>query len=109
MSKVVLIPEYIKKIQEGGPADENEREDWYECEITKYVEKIKNDYIHAKKVSQLNEIIKKYNIKIYDGINMTSVLNMKKNVKQLIIEFTIHEPEDVFDYANYIKNKVENK
>ena len=30
---------------------------------------------------------------------MTSALTMKK-VKQLIIEFTIHEPEDVFDYAS---------
>ena len=79
MSKVTLIPEYIKKIQDGGPADENEREDWYECELTKYVEKIKNDYKEAKKVSELNEIIKKNNIKIYDGIKMTSALTMKKS------------------------------
>ena len=109
MSKLRLIPEYIKKLQEGGPADENEREDWYECEILKYVEKIKNDYMRAKKVSQLNEIIKKYNIKIYDGINVTSALTMKKKVKQLIIEFTMNEPEDVFDYAFYVKHIIEKK
>lgn len=109
MSKVILIPEYIKKLQDGGPADENEREYWYDCEIMKYVEKIKNDYIRAKKVSELNEIIKKYNINIYDGINMSSALTMKKKIKQLIIEFTIHEPEDVFDYAAYVKYNIEKK
>lgn len=104
MSSDLYLPDHIKKLRAGGPADENEQEDWYEEQLEKYVKNISIDYKNAKKVTELNDIIKKYSIKVIKDGKPSSCMNLNKELKKRIIEFTTHEPEDIFDYSQYIRS-----
>ena len=87
----------------NAPADESQQEEWFEEELTKYVNNIKKEFIHSKKKADYDLILKKYNIKMMKNGKLSSPMQMKMDIKRKIIKFAIEEPEDIFDYDHYSK------
>lgn len=78
-------------------------EDEYEAYITKRVENILTLYKSAKTKSDLDFILKRYNIKCTKNGKKSSPMTLKKNIKHKIIQMAIDEPCDTFDYDYYNK------
>ena len=57
---------------------------------------------NAKKRTDYDKIIRTFNIKIKKNGSNVSPIPLKMNIKRKIIQFVIHEPEDIFDYDHYI-------
>ena len=70
------------------------------------IDNLKKDY---KDNLNINTIIEKYNIhvKFKNKIIIASKIKCN-NIKKKIIEFTIHEPCDIFDYDYFINYSLKN-
>ena len=80
------------------PADESQFEDYKESVIEKLVNDLQNDFNMAKKKKDLDDILKKYKFKIMKNNKIVSPMKEKMAIKRKIIEFGIHEPEDMFNF-----------
>ena len=86
------------------PADEEQYDDYKEEVIDNIVNKLNEEYKNAKNKKDLDDILKKYEIKVIRNKKRASPMQEKIAIKRRIIEFTIHEPEDIFD-IDFYKNK----
>ena len=77
-----------------------------EIDVEIKINKMNNLLLNAKKLKDYNEIIRQFNIKIKKDNQLKCPIKEKIKLKDkiIIIKFTIHEPEDVFDY-DYFSNK----
>ena len=82
----------------NSPADESQFEDYKESVIEKLVNDLQNDFNMAKKKKDLDDILKKYKFKIMKNNKIVSPMKEKMAIKRKIIEFGIHEPEDMFNF-----------
>ena len=70
------------------------------------IDNLKEDY---KNNLDLNILIEKYNIHVKFKNKIIIATKIKcNNIKKKIIEFTIHEPCDIFDYDYFINYSLEN-
>ena len=85
----------------NSPADESQFEDYKEAVIEKLINDLQNDFNMAKKKKDLDDILKKYKFKIIKNNKIASPMQEKMAIKRKIIEFGIHEPEDMFNLDMY--------
>ena len=82
-------------------------EDEYEEMVEKRVNDIQKMYKDAKQKKDYDLILKKFNIKVLKNGKKVTPLYFKIELKKKIIEFSIYEPEDIFDLNSY--NNMKNK
>ena len=101
----------IKKLLEEDDDSENiiieteeslDEEEEKEKELSNMISNIKIMFDNAKKRTDYDKIIRTFNIKIKKNGSNVSPIPLKMNIKRKIIQFVIHEPEDIFDYDHYI-------
>jgi hypothetical protein len=86
----------------SGPADAAQAEEYEQEQLEKRVEEISKLFKVAKKKQDLDNILKKFNIKVIKNKKPSSSLYEKMDIKKRIIRFAINEPEDMFDLDHFI-------
>lgn len=69
--------------------------------ITNRVDRISILFHECKNKSDLDFILKKFNIKCKKNDKVVTTMYLKMHIKYKIIKMAIDEPDDIFDYDHY--------
>ena len=94
----------------GAPADELQNELYKEEQLNLKIRKMKIMLRISKKKADLDNILKKFDIKIKKNGKIVTPMRENMDMKRRIIRFVINEPDDLFDIDSYNKlNKQKSK
>tara|TARA_Y100001970_G_C14172689_1_gene825063 strand:- start:1388 stop:1678 length:291 start_codon:yes stop_codon:yes gene_type:complete len=94
----------------GSPADELQNELYEEEQLNLKIRKMKIMLRISKKKADLDNILKKFDIKIKKNGKIVTPMRENMDMKRRIIRFVINEPDDLFDIDSYNKlNKQKSK
>ena len=94
----------------GAPADELQNELYEEEQLNLKIRKMKIMLRISKKKADLDNILKKFDIKIKKNGKIVTPMRENMDMKRRIIRFVINEPDDLFDIDSYNKlNKQKSK
>ena len=99
--QLIQKSEFQKHTKMSGPADAAQAEEYEQEQLEKRVEEISKLFKVAKKKQDLDNILKKFNIKVIKNKKPASSLYEKMDIKKRIIRFAINEPEDMFDLDHF--------
>lgn len=83
-------------------SDYNE-EDEKELQLQVMTDEIKKLMASASRKDDYDTILRKFNIKMVKNKKIVSPLREKIPMKKRIIQFKLHEPEDIFDMDCFLK------
>lgn len=99
--------EQKSKDKQEVASEENEEE--HELKIQKKIQSISHFYNKSKTKSDLDFILKRFNIKCIRNNKKSSPMTFKMDIKHRIIIMSIEEPEDIFDYDYFVHHNQTNK
>ena len=81
----------------------DDEEDKKELQLQVMTDEIKKLFASASRKDDYDTILRKFNIKIIKNKRVVSALREKIPMKKRIIQFKLHEPEDIFDMDCFLK------
>ena len=81
----------------------DDEEDQKEAQLQTMIDEIKKLFTSASRKDDYDMILRKFNIKIIKNKRTVSALREKIPMKKKIIQFKLHEPEDIFDMDSFLK------
>lgn len=81
----------------------DDEEEIKEQQLQIMINEIKKMFKSASRKDDYDMILRKFNIKIIKNKRVVSALREKIPMKKKIIQFKLHEPEDIFDMDCFLK------